>query len=106
MDLTTDRLSLRRPGWEDVDRVLAICQDPDIMAFATVPDPCLHQDALSFITEAIPAGCWAAGTGLAWGMCRRDSSELIGLISLSHIHDGAAELGYCHLAGSDRIVRN
>ncbi len=37
--LTTDRLRLRSPVPGDADAVYAICQDPAIRRWTTVPDP-------------------------------------------------------------------
>lgn len=37
--LTTDRLRLRNPVPGDADAVYAICQDPAILRWTTVPDP-------------------------------------------------------------------
>lgn len=91
--LTTERLILRCPSAADVDRVLSICEDPEIVAFTTVPHPYRLEDAKAFVTEIIPAG-WASGTGLAWGMYAKDQNELLGLVSLSRIESGSAELGY------------
>ncbi|MBO9704928.1 MAG: GNAT family N-acetyltransferase, partial [Arthrobacter sp.] len=81
MTLTTERLILRCPSAADVDRVLSICEDPEIVAFTTVPHPYRLEDAKTFVTEIIPAG-WASGTGLAWGMYAKDQNELLGLVSL------------------------
>ena len=92
-DLSTTRLTLRCPTSSDIDRVTEICGDPAIAAFTTVPDPYRRDDARHFIDDVIPDG-WSTGTMLTWGIYRRDGSGILGVISLSEVRDGSADLGF------------
>jgi len=50
-----DRLVLRPPTTEDVERITEICQAPDIQRFTRVPVPYGRQVAQSFVTMATEA---------------------------------------------------
>lgn len=92
-DLSTTRLTLRCPTSADIDRVTGICGDPEIAAFTTVPDPYRRDDARQFIEDVIPDS-WSTGTMLTWGIYRRADPDILGVISLSEVCDGSADLGY------------
>ena len=67
IDLTTevvrtDRLVLRPFTTEDVDAVLAGCQDPDVQRWINVPVPDTREHARSHVAEESPAER-LAGTG-------------------------------------------
>ena len=101
LELETDRLTLRAPGIADVDHITRICQDGEISRFTTVPYPYRREDAAEFVHDVIPAG-WASGLDLSWGIYPKPESHLAGVVSLSGIRDGVAELGYWidpHLRG-------
>lgn len=54
-----DGLVLRPATTEDVDRITAICQDPEIQRFTRIPVPYGRQDAVGFVamaTEALQEG--------------------------------------------------
>lgn len=50
-----DGLVLRAPTSDDVERVVQICQDPDIQRFTRVPVPYGQADAEAFVTMATDA---------------------------------------------------
>lgn len=88
--LTTTRLHLSRPVEGDVEAIFAICQDPLIQQYTTVPSPYTREDAESFV--ALVGEWWESGDELVWAM--RDETGVIGMVGLHRIKDGAAELGY------------
>lgn len=88
--LTTPRLVLSAPGPDDVDAIYEACQDPDIQHYTTVPSPYTLADAAAFVT--LVAEWWQAGTEHVWAV--RADGELVGVVGLHKIRDGAAELGY------------
>lgn len=95
VELTTARLRLRSPVASDIDTITAICQEPEIVAFTTVPSPYRREHAETFVTETVPHG-WAAGTGCTWAITLRDDDAggLLGIVSIHDIEDGAGSLGY------------
>lgn len=93
MELETARLILRCPTEGDIDRIVTICQDADIASFTTVPNPYRRENATEFVSGVIPTG-WSTGSALAWGIYLKDAPQLLGVVSLSNVQDGAAELGY------------
>ena len=95
VELTTARLRLRRPVESDIDTITAICQEPEIVAFTTVPSPYRREHAETFVTEVVPRG-WDAGTDCTWAITFRDDDAggLLGVVSIHDIEDGAGCLGY------------
>ncbi|WP_110588227.1 GNAT family N-acetyltransferase [Microbacterium suaedae] len=88
--LTTPRLFLSLPGSDDVDAIFDACQDPLIQRYTTVPSPYTREDAESFV--GLVAEWWESGTEHVWAM--RAGDDLVGVVGLHRIKDGAAELGY------------
>ncbi|RUR01379.1 GNAT family N-acetyltransferase [Labedella endophytica] len=99
--LRTARLELSAPVADDVDAITAACQDPAIQRWTTVPSPYTREDAENFVNSYVTAG-WAAGTARTWAVRRRrvdvdvhvDGLELVGMVGLEGIHEGAGEIGY------------
>jgi RimJ/RimL family protein N-acetyltransferase len=54
---TAERVALRRWRASDSDAVFAICQDPDIQWWTTVPVPYTRQDALDYVVD-VAGGQW------------------------------------------------
>lgn len=90
--LRSERLVLSAPTMDDVDAITAACQDADVQAWTTVPSPYTRSDAEQFITRVVgPA--WDKGTECTWAM-RTADGEFAGMIGLSRIASGQAELGF------------
>lgn len=89
--LQSERLVLRAPDADDVDTLTRLCQDPDVQRWTTVPSPYVREDAARFVAEIVAPG-WAAGTAQEWGI--RVDGRLVGMVGLTRIGDGEAELGY------------
>ncbi|MER5967794.1 GNAT family N-acetyltransferase [Streptomyces sp. NPDC002057] len=98
--LTTDRLRLRSFVPEDADAVHAICQDPDIRRWTTVPDPYTPQDADFFLNRLVVDG-WREDTEYVFAVEPLAGGPLLASASLSSRGDGAWEVGYW-LAGEHR----
>jgi RimJ/RimL family protein N-acetyltransferase len=97
--LTTGRMVLSPPTAADIDTLTAICQDPDIPAWTTVPSPYTRADAEKFVLEVIPAAM-AAGTDAVFALYQAVGGDLLGMVGLHRIaprserRTAHAELGY------------
>lgn len=103
--LRSDRLALRAPDEHDIDTIAALCQDPDVQRWTTVPSPYTRDDAVGFVRNVVAAG-WTHGTTCTWsirldgaGVDEADGADgpegsLVGMIGLDGIRDAGAELGY------------
>ena len=89
--LADDRLVLSAPTESDVDTITALCQDPVIQEWTTVPSPYARSDAEGFVTGMVAAG-WAQDKDYTWGI--RVDGRLVGMIGLSRQPEGSAEIGY------------
>ena len=64
--LTIDDLILRPWQPSDAPELLAVCQDPEIARWVTIPQPFLPADADAFIEKA--TSMWRDGTGAAFAI--------------------------------------
>src|SRR6476620_9727841 len=94
--LRTERLELSIPVEDDIDAVLAACQDPAIIRYTTVPSPYERSHAEDFIERVTKN--WADDAEQTWAI--RDGAVLAGMIGLYRPGGGAAELGYWTAPGS------
>jgi RimJ/RimL family protein N-acetyltransferase len=96
VELRTERLVLSPPTIDDVDAITEACQDEAVQRWTTVPSPYGHDSAENFVSAFVPAG-WEAGTARTWAVRARGEdgpTELVGMIGVEGIHDGAGEIGY------------
>jgi RimJ/RimL family protein N-acetyltransferase len=98
IDLTTvvvrtDRLVLRPFTTEDVDAVLAGCQDPDVQRWINVPVPYTREHARSYVAEESPAER-LAGTGT--NLAVEADGVVVGSAGVHRIgqHPMGPEIGY------------
>ena len=77
--LTIDDLVLRPWRLADAPEVLAICQDPEIARWVTIPQPFLSADADAFIQNAITM--WRDGTGAAFAIVDAATDRLLGAVT-------------------------
>jgi len=82
--LTTERLRLAAPTEADVDVITEACQDAEIQSWLFIPLPFTREAARHFVTEVIPQGM-AAGTSIVFGFYPKESTELLGMLSLTNI---------------------
>ncbi|RWZ68484.1 N-acetyltransferase [Labedella populi] len=95
-ELRTERLVLSVPTADDVDAITEACQDEAVQRWTTVPSPYGRDAAENFVNAFVPAG-WEAGTARTWAVrVRRPdaATELVGMVGLEGIRDGAGEIGY------------
>ena len=97
-DLVGDRVLLRPWTQDDVDVVLAVCQDPDVARWTSVPSPYTRADAVGYVTEAAPAA-WAAG-GAVYAVVDHADGRVAGSIGVHRVVDGIAHVGYWTAASS------
>jgi RimJ/RimL family protein N-acetyltransferase len=90
--LTGPRVLLRPWRADDVEAVLAACQDPETQRWTQVPVPYGRADAEDFVCRAAPS-TWAEG-GALFAVEARDGGALVGSIGLFNLRDGFAEAGY------------
>jgi RimJ/RimL family protein N-acetyltransferase len=90
--LTGRRVRLRPWRDDDVDAVVAACQDPEIQRWTQVPVPYGRADAESFVGGMAPS-TWADG-GALFAVELRDGGVLVGSTALFYPRDGYAEAGY------------
>lgn len=93
IELTDGVVHLRCPDARDIDAITALCQDPAIQEFTTMPSPYGRADSEMFVEQVVPAG-WAAGTSLTWAVRDAASDALDGMIGLALDSAGSAEIGY------------
>lgn len=95
--LTGERVELSAPVESDIDRIAALCRDPEVARWTTVPVPYERDDAERFVLQTVADG-WISGRSCTWAIRRRrpmpGSPALIGMVSIDRIHDAEAEIGY------------
>ena len=90
-ELTDGVVLLSIPVEADVDRLTALCQDPEILRWtAALPSPYLREHAEAFVNEFVPRG-WAEDR-LAWAVRDPASATLHGVVSVDLADDG--EVGF------------
>ncbi len=77
--LTVDELILRPWRTADAPDVLAICQDPEIARWVTIPQPFTAGDADAFIATALTM--WREGTGAPFAIVDGASGRLLGAVT-------------------------
>ncbi len=78
VELRSSRLLLSVPTFEDVDAIVAYCQDPLFERYLTTPWPYTRDDGLGFVDRA--PGTWATDLEYVWGI-RSPDLRLLGMIS-------------------------
>src|SRR5262249_4106861 len=91
LELTGERLVLRRWRPDDAERVHAIMQDGSMHEFTAFPRPYARADAEQFVTELGHEGR-ADGTGFGCAVAERSGGRLVGSAALRLVGD--PELGY------------
>ncbi len=91
-EITAGRLHLR--PWEagDAEQVKAICQDPEIQRWTSVPVPYTSEDAESYVGPLTAAG-WDEGTAAHFAVLDAVTADVLASVSLMEIQERRAELG-------------
>jgi RimJ/RimL family protein N-acetyltransferase len=77
--LAIDEIVLRPWGPADAPAVLAVCQDPEIARWVTIPQPFLAADADALIRNA--EAMWRDGTGAAFAIVEAATDRLLGAVT-------------------------
>jgi RimJ/RimL family protein N-acetyltransferase len=97
--LTDGRVTLRPWSTEDVPAIVAMCREPDVIRFTSVPVPYDADDARLWL-DLHPSRL-AAGDGAAFAITE-DGARPVGSIGVRVLHDqGIAETGY-HVVAESR----
>src|SRR5690625_1004904 len=94
--LRTARLTLSAPTMADAAAITAVCQDPAIQEWTTIPSPYNRSDAEGFVK--IVADGWESGRRPNWALRLAGASQgeapLVGMVGLVDEGAGSAELGF------------
>ena len=93
IELSDGVVLLRPPTVDDIDAITEACQDPEISAWVSVPDPYRREHAEGFVAQLVEPG-WESGTELTWAIRDADSLRFLGMIGLHGLADRSAEVGY------------
>ena len=85
-------VSLRPPRPDDADDITAGCQDPQTVAWTTVPTPYARGDAEAFLSQRPSAAEWWAAP--LWAITLPPSDRWCGSLDLRPDGQGGAEVGY------------
>jgi RimJ/RimL family protein N-acetyltransferase len=77
--LTIDDLILRPWRPADAPELFAVCQDPEIARWVTIPQPFLPADADAFIQNAM--AMWRDGTGAPFAIVDAATDRLLGAVT-------------------------
>src|SRR3954468_5563281 len=86
-------ITLRPKRREDIDALVAVCQDPEISRWTRVPSPYTREDAEGWIRAAELDR--QAGLGIDW-LAVDEQGEVVASIAVQHIRpdEGVGEIGY------------
>jgi len=97
VELSGERLTLRRWRESDIDDVVAIMRDHSMYEFLALPDPYTPEIARAFVTDLGHEGR-GSGTGLGCAVVERTSGRLVGAAAL-RLGD-APNIGYWTAPGA------
>ncbi len=89
--LTDGHVTLRAHTLDDVPRIVEQCNDPESLAWTTVPSPYDEEDARSWLGESIPAG-WADDSTYCFAI--EVDGRFGGSVDLRMKGGGEGELGF------------
>jgi RimJ/RimL family protein N-acetyltransferase len=90
--LTDGVVTLRPWRADDVDPLVAICEDPEVVRFTRVPAPYTRDDALMFLAQQVASE--ERGDSVACAIVDGADGPLVGGIDLRRASDARAVLGY------------
>lgn len=85
-------VALRPPVADDVPRIVAGCNDPEVPRWTTVPSPYGEADARVFLDDV--ARGWREHTGAVFAITTVGDGRLDGVIALNWVADRIAVAGY------------
>ena len=90
--LTDGVIALRQWRPDDVDAVVAMCQDAEIQRFTSVPANYTRDDALLFMAQQVAAE--QRGSAVSLAIVDADRDDLLGSIDVRRQDGGRATIGY------------
>lgn len=90
--LTDSTVWLSRPRGADIDTITALCQEPSIGEWVTIPVPYRRTAAEGFLTDIADAG-WANRSPV-WAIREAEDEPVLGMIGLEDRGTSAAEIGF------------
>jgi RimJ/RimL family protein N-acetyltransferase len=90
--LTDGVVTLRPWRADDVDPLVALCDDPEIVRFTRVPTPYTHDDALMFLAQQVAVE--ERGEAASLAIVDSGDDRLLGSIDVRRAPDGRATIGY------------
>jgi RimJ/RimL family protein N-acetyltransferase len=97
--LASERVRLSVPTARDVDSIAAICTDPAIAEWTTVPSPYSRADAEAFVTGMVVDG-WKRETNFTWAVREPGETDapVLGMVGMTSEREPGVErvgeLGY------------
>ena len=92
LEITAGRLHLRPWQTGDAGVLQAVCADPEIQRWTTVPVPYTAVHARDFL-DRMQQG-WADGTECSFAVCDSTTSEVLASVSLRRRHPDLWDVGY------------
>ncbi|HWH28658.1 MAG TPA: GNAT family protein [Mycobacteriales bacterium] len=92
-EITAGRLHLRPWRAADADAVHAVCSDPEVQRWTTLPAVGHREHAVDYVERLSPQG-WADGTAACFAVVDATTGDLLANVSLSDIADAAAVIGF------------
>ncbi|ANC30368.1 GNAT family N-acetyltransferase [Isoptericola dokdonensis] len=82
--LRSSAVTLSVPTGADVERIAAVCVDPEIAAWTVVPSPYSVEDATGFVSGFVPAG-WEQERDFTWAVRAPGSVDgaVLGMVGVS-----------------------
>ncbi|MGH3354747.1 MAG: GNAT family N-acetyltransferase [Nocardioidaceae bacterium] len=89
--LSDDVVTLRAHTAADLERIVEQCNDPESVAWTTVPAPYGPEDAVEWVGTTIPAG-WSTGADLCFAVDH--GGQFVGSVNLRPRNGAEAEVGF------------
>jgi len=96
VEISAGRLHLRPWTPYDEDVLLTMFTDPEVVRWTPAPVPFTREEARRRLTEAYPER-WRTGAGATFAVLDSTSGGVLAWVSLFHVADGAAEVGWACL---------
>lgn len=80
------------PTASDVDALTALCQDPEVQRWTTVPVPYGRSDAETFVEQVDRD--WARGTALNWALRNPEDRSVLGMVGINLDGHDSGEIGF------------
>src|SRR5436305_15084276 len=96
VEISAGRLHLRPWTPYDEDALVAVFSDPEVVRWTPAPVPFPREEARRRLAEVYPEG-WRTGASTPLAVLDATSGAVLGWVSLFHIADRGAEIGWACL---------